>query len=313
MAEAPANEPERPPRSNGLRVRRARSALWPEKGALCRALEESRDVRAVFRANKNHLLAWPKPDLVGVASLRAMALNVTVLKVSLEVWAATSPICKSMSVDWLKEEVTQVHLLLNPGVSKQAVGIYVDSWGIKRLSTLAMRRWKAPIATLRDRSLRILFYIMTEAWGEYAPEVGLPPGDGYDDGDDDDDANDAGGVGAILEGADEEAPGASDSMDPDGEPLEDAEALDSSMAPEASDVLEVADAVAPEASDVLEVADAVAPEASDVLEVADAVAPEASGSAEVADAVAPEASGSAEVSVALDDELFSRCRNSCKP
>ena len=33
------------------------------------------------------------------------------------------------------------------------VRIYVDSWGIKRLCSLAIRRWKAPITTLRELQL----------------------------------------------------------------------------------------------------------------------------------------------------------------
>ncbi|CAE7354230.1 unnamed protein product [Symbiodinium sp. KB8] len=198
-------------------------------------MEESRDVRAAFRSNRNHLLAWPSPELVGVASLKSMALNVSVLSVALQVWASTSPICKSMSVDWLKAEVTQVHTLLNPGVSRKAVGIYVDAWGLKRLATLAMRRWRAPITSLRDRSLHVLFHIMTDAWGEYAPEADLGDlvaanDDYFDDGDDDAGAAEASD---IPEGADE--------------------------APEASDVTEVEDAAAPEANDVAEVVDAEAP------------------------------------------------------
>ncbi|CAE6968123.1 unnamed protein product [Symbiodinium sp. CCMP2456] len=288
MAAEPVVEPEP---EGPLRVRRHRSALWPEDGALSKALEESGAVRAAFRTNRNHLLAWPSPELVGVASLKSMALNVAVLSVALEVWASTSPICKTMSVDWLKAEVTQVHKLLNPGISSKAVGIYVDAWGLKRLATLAMRRWKAPITTLRDRSLHVLFHIMTEAWGEYAPEADtgdmVAENDDYlDNGDDD-----AGAAAAddIPEDADAGAPMRA-LCDLEAAAPENAEALDS-MAPEASDVPEVANAVAPEASDVPEVADAVAPEANDVPEVADAVA--------------PEASDAATVSAALDDQLVS--------
>ena len=105
---AAAPGPEAPAEIGGFRVRRQRAALWPEEGALAKAMEESRDVRAAFRSNRNHLLAWPSPELVGVASLKSMALNVSVLSVALQVWASTSPICKSMSVDWLKAEASRL-------------------------------------------------------------------------------------------------------------------------------------------------------------------------------------------------------------
>ncbi|CAE7816444.1 unnamed protein product, partial [Symbiodinium microadriaticum] len=45
--------------------------------------------------------------------------------------------------------VSELHRMLNAGTAK-TVPVYVDSWGIKRLGTLAMRRWKAPIGALRD-------------------------------------------------------------------------------------------------------------------------------------------------------------------
>ena len=50
-------------------------------------------------------------------------------------------------------EVCKLHELLNPAVNSRAVCIYVDSWGLKRLATLAMARWKSPIAAPRVPSL----------------------------------------------------------------------------------------------------------------------------------------------------------------
>ena len=49
-------------------------------------------------------------------------------------------------------QVSDLHEMLSAGGRGNTVPIYVDSWGIKRLATLAMRRWKAPIATLRAPS-----------------------------------------------------------------------------------------------------------------------------------------------------------------
>ncbi|CAE7703188.1 unnamed protein product [Symbiodinium sp. CCMP2592] len=151
-----------------LRVRRQRGQVWPESGLLAKAFEEDNEIRSIFRHNKGHLLQWPKPSLVGCASLKALSLNVAVLKISLEVWGAAIPAPKSMAIDWLKKEVSEAHGLMNALGTAQTVPVYVDSWGIKRLATLAMRRWKAPIGALRDRSLHVLFDVMTAAWGQDA-------------------------------------------------------------------------------------------------------------------------------------------------
>ena len=89
-----------------VRIRRARTTVWPEKGLLAKAFEEDTQVRNLFRQNKGHLLSWPSPELVGVASLKALALNVTVVKLALRIWGLSTPTPKAMSVDWLKKEAT---------------------------------------------------------------------------------------------------------------------------------------------------------------------------------------------------------------
>ncbi|CAE7193246.1 unnamed protein product [Symbiodinium sp. CCMP2592] len=161
--------------------------VWPDKGLLATAFEEDNEVRSLFRQNKGHLLSWPSPELVGVASLKALALNVTVIKLAIRIWGQATPTPKAMSVDWLKNEVSGLHDMLCAGGKGKTVPIYVDSWGIKRLSTLAMRRWKAPIATLRDRTLHGLFREMTQAWGEEAaePDQELDDDDGVAPAEDD--------------------------------------------------------------------------------------------------------------------------------
>ncbi|CAE7310653.1 unnamed protein product [Symbiodinium necroappetens] len=164
-----------------LRVRRTRSRLvWPDDGLLASAFEEDNGIRTLYRENRGHLLRWPSPELVGVASMKALALNVQVLAIALRIWGQVTPVPKGMSVDWLKKDVTKLHEMLSVGGKGKTVPVYVDSWGIKRLATLAMRRWKSPIAKLRDSSLHVLFDIMTQAWGEEAAEP-EPENDGDDD------------------------------------------------------------------------------------------------------------------------------------
>ena len=52
-------------------------------------------------------------------------------------------------------QVSELYNLLSvsPGEETRAISIYVDAWGLKRLMSLALRRWKAPIHQLRDPHL----------------------------------------------------------------------------------------------------------------------------------------------------------------
>ena len=88
----------------GIRVRRRGLDVWPERHAFATALEENKTIRELFRTNKNQLLCWPSPQLVGVASLRALAMNVDVVKIALEIWGEFQDFPKAMQVDWLKQE-----------------------------------------------------------------------------------------------------------------------------------------------------------------------------------------------------------------
>lgn len=100
-----------PDEEGRLRVRRTRSQVsWPEPALLAAAFEEDQSIRALYRENRGHLLRWPSPELVGVASLKALALNVRVLDTALRIWGQATPVPKGMSVDWLKKEATCLHL-----------------------------------------------------------------------------------------------------------------------------------------------------------------------------------------------------------
>ena len=163
---------------------------WPENSLLAKRWESDGLIRAIFRTNKSCLLAWLKPTLVGVASLRALALNKTAVTIALDVWCQVTTQAKSPPVDWLKQEagptdhvedpftqgiynnnsclvsqppckpvqVTELYGMLSAGADEsRSVAIYVDAWGLKRLISLAIRRWKAPIHRLRVSQLQ--YYI----------------------------------------------------------------------------------------------------------------------------------------------------------
>ena len=89
-----------------LRVRKRNTHVWPEPGLLSSALESSNEIRALFRENKQKLLQWPSPSVVGVASQKALKLNVPVVRQAIEIWATVCTEPKAISVDWLKQEAT---------------------------------------------------------------------------------------------------------------------------------------------------------------------------------------------------------------
>lgn len=87
-----------------LRLRRQPRETWPEKHVFAKQLESDVFVRDSFRTNKSQLLRWTSPETVGIASLKALSLNVQVIKICLEVWGSVSALPKAMAIDWLKEE-----------------------------------------------------------------------------------------------------------------------------------------------------------------------------------------------------------------
>ena len=86
------------------RFRRRHTNLWPEEGALAAAWEGEVRIREIFRTNTSKLLAWPSRDLIGVASLKALSLNVDVVGKAMEVWGQSCQQPRTMSIDWLKQE-----------------------------------------------------------------------------------------------------------------------------------------------------------------------------------------------------------------
>ena len=87
-----------------VRFRRRQGHLWPEDGKLAATLEGDSKIREAFRANSSKLVAWPSRDLIGVASLKALALNVDVVGKAIEVWSESCDHPRTMSIDWLKLE-----------------------------------------------------------------------------------------------------------------------------------------------------------------------------------------------------------------
>ena len=93
-----------------VRVRRGGSSWWPAERELAESWEKDEKVRATFRQLNCHLLCWPDPKLVGVASMKALAMNLTVVKHALQIWGTSLDYPKAMSIDYLKVEVGSCNL-----------------------------------------------------------------------------------------------------------------------------------------------------------------------------------------------------------
>ena len=77
-------------------------SLWPDQGKLANRWEANLEVRQHFRSVQN-LLIWPN-DNVGVISMKALAMNKTVIYDAVQVWSEASFEAKSPPIRWLKTE-----------------------------------------------------------------------------------------------------------------------------------------------------------------------------------------------------------------
>ena len=117
---------------------------WPASHQLAKTLEQNALVRELFRNNNSHLLKWPKPDLVGVASMSALSLNKMIIKEVLLLWGTVCNEPKSPPVDWLKQEARAKVLGSSHARTYVSRYIYLNSPCRLRIST---NSWPAGPAT----------------------------------------------------------------------------------------------------------------------------------------------------------------------
>ena len=98
LHEEPQEEPQDEPHDEDVDP-----SHWPERHALAAMWEEELLVRNQVRGYKK-LLMWPKPQLIGVASLQALALNKAPVFEAMHLWSHHSGLAKSPPVRWLKQE-----------------------------------------------------------------------------------------------------------------------------------------------------------------------------------------------------------------
>ena len=146
--------------------------VLPPEGQLAMAWEANPVIRQQMR-DDGRLLQWPNKATTGVASQPALVMNRTAIQVALTEWATVCGEPKSLPIDWVREEVHVGHTgdLDYEGILKcynyigslkvkklhsmflkepDVVDMCVDHWGVKRLVSLAVRRYRSGINAFRD-------------------------------------------------------------------------------------------------------------------------------------------------------------------
>ena len=84
----------------------------PEPGILSRMLEEHADLRQRILEKPDQILTrWPTRASVGVASVKAMALNFKALEVVAKWWTSAIDQPKTVPIDLMRDEVPRYCLL----------------------------------------------------------------------------------------------------------------------------------------------------------------------------------------------------------
>ena len=77
----------------------------PQPGLLARMLEESESIRRRMLEKPDTVLTrWPGPKAIGVASVRAMRLNVEALRILATWWVSACPVPKTVPIDVMRDE-----------------------------------------------------------------------------------------------------------------------------------------------------------------------------------------------------------------
>lgn len=78
---------------------------WPVRHELADVWEENGSIRRNLRT-QGKMLQWPRPELVGIATLQALGQNREAIYDALTVWAGSCSVAKSPPIEWLKDEAS---------------------------------------------------------------------------------------------------------------------------------------------------------------------------------------------------------------
>ena len=136
---------------------------WP-MGELAKAWEANHVIRARGRASQA-LLKWPSAKTKGIASMQAIHMNADCLLLFAQKWCPLLATAKSPSVRLLRPEVVAWRKEMN--LEEDLVLVYLDTWGLRRLFSLAVRRRGASRKS-RDVITDEFFSTMVAHWGVFA-------------------------------------------------------------------------------------------------------------------------------------------------
>ncbi|CAE7685397.1 mekA [Symbiodinium sp. CCMP2592] len=123
------------------------AAAWPEQFKLSKMWDSCEITRDQMR-KQQRLLDWQSAQATGVATKATLKLNRFVVR-------------KTM-------QVKEIHRLLV--TSPDTVKMYVDEWGLKRLMSYTLRRYRTGALNFRDATLQPIMNLMIAKWGGGDPD-----------------------------------------------------------------------------------------------------------------------------------------------
>ncbi|CAE7312124.1 unnamed protein product [Symbiodinium microadriaticum] len=134
--------------------------MWTA-GSLCKAWEENAVLRARGRATHS-ITKWADAKSKGIASMTSIQHNADALYVLAKLWCPLVVVAKAPSVKLLRAELQswrqEMHLPDDPVI------LHLDSWGLRRLFSLVIRR-RGASRKRRDTMTEALFEVVSRYWG----------------------------------------------------------------------------------------------------------------------------------------------------
>ena len=125
--------------------------MSPKKAAvvqaeLAKALEAEPSIREMVRS-RGTLVGWPRKETIGIPSLNALSMNSRVLSILADTYCSERKVVKAPPISWLRSEYVKFQSLMSMPTSM--VTRHLDTWGLKKLFSLGIRRWGVELGSRR--------------------------------------------------------------------------------------------------------------------------------------------------------------------
>ncbi|CAE7234481.1 unnamed protein product [Symbiodinium sp. CCMP2592] len=130
-------------------------------GSLAKAWEENNVLRARGRASHS-ITKWADAKSKGIASMTSIMHNADALYLLAKLWCPLVPVAKAPSVNLVRSELRSWRQEMQ--LQDDAVILHLDSWGLRRLFSLVIRR-RGASRKRRDSMTEALFEIVCRYWG----------------------------------------------------------------------------------------------------------------------------------------------------